>query len=363
MSSKVSEVFELMQALSKMGTECVLETEKVSAENAPHSLLHPWEPDFVEGYNFKCGNHSISLSQLWDAYVAGENILLTGPSGAGKSTIAFHLLDKANEKVRAANRETYAQNQKNSESKPYLPLPYPLAHFSCTKQTRVEQLEGSLTFKMNDDGSREPLIVLGAVTDSWTNGKTLVLEEVDMPLPGVWAAAHQYFDGRTQETCVYINGPKTITKNKRFRVIATSNTLGRGENQTDFAGTEIQNTAFLNRFTYVVHVDYLPMDEELKLIRRRTDLRADVTTMMLSSAVQSRNAHKDNAVDMAITTRDVLSWARECKRNEKRLSTPVTDKSDYWREVVIPSAYPTFLNRVVDQNTREMFDTYLSIRA
>jgi MoxR-like ATPase len=265
-------------------------------------------------------NRKITVNDIRDAYFAGENILLTGPSGCGKSSLAFWLMDEANEPVRIKNRRIFQENTAKSGKNPtpYHSLPYELAHLSCKESTRSEELVGTVTMKINPDGSREPIVVYGAVTDAWIHGKTLIIEEMDFAPPGVWGEAHQFFDGRTQETCIYINGPMVISKHSRFRVMATCNTLGLGENQLEYAGTQVLNRAFLNRFTYIVKMTWLPEDKEVQIVYDKTGIRRDVIGKMVGAATQSRSAHAAGTVDTAITTRDLLSWSRECAREEVR---------------------------------------------
>jgi len=367
-TTKSSEVFKLLAELSKSGTAPSDETQCAEPES---TLVQRWEPEFQDGYKFETvSGKYLTKKQIWDAYVSGEQILFVGPSGCGKSTLAFHLLDEANEPIRERNRKIYAENLAiakggRKEFKPYADLPYQLSHYSCHEATRSEELIGTVRVKVNADGSREAITLRGAVTDAWTAGKTLILEEMDFAPPGVWGETHQFFDMRTNDTEVFINGPERIKKNKRFRVMATANTMGQGENQIEFAGTQVLNRAFLNRFTYVVKISWLPKESEVKLIFVKTGLRQDIIQKMVDAATQSRAAYDAQTSDTTISTRELLAWSRECVRESarhgaddaKKMVTPV-----FWKEIVLPSAYPTFLNRIVDQNTRDMFEKYLSIR-
>lgn len=341
----------------------------VRPEDLSDYHLYPREPEFVDGYKMSLpGGGVLTIDELWDAYRSGENILLVGPSGSGKSTLAFHLLDRANKAVREKNLEAYEEIRKGGKPKEgfrYLDIPYDVAHYSCHEATRSESLIGSLTLKVNRDGSREPVVVYGAVVDAWVNGKTLILEEMDFAPPGVWGETHQFFDGRTNETIVYINGPEKIRKSPRFRVIATANTLGTGENQIEYAGTQVLNRAFMNRFTYIVHVDYMEKGKEIELIHNRTKLRADIAERMVNAATQSRKAHAEGVIDAVITTRDILSWARECVRAQARQekSGMAAGNSDaFWAQLVVPAAGPTFLARISDQSTLDTMRTYLGLR-
>ncbi|TRZ52435.1 MAG: hypothetical protein D4S01_02970 [Dehalococcoidia bacterium] len=376
-----SDLLKLLGQLQNTTPEAVatLEAEMVRCTEPDQYLLHRYEPDFVDGYKLvTLGGHILTLAQIWDAYIAGENIGFVGSSGCGKSTIAFHLLDEANEPTRVKNRAIYAENVKKLKGgakevdlDEYYQLPYNASHISCHEATRSEDLIGSLTIKVDDQGNRVPVEVLGAVTDAWSEqkdndgntiskGKTLIMDELDLCSPGVLGECHQYFDGRTKTARVYLNGPRDLHKGDRFRLLATMNTFGRGENQSEFAGTQILNSAFLNRFTYVIQVPWLELSFEVNLIVKKTQIRTEVAKKMVLAAKQAREAHAQDTVDATITTRDLLSWARETKRAEARHSTQVNDQ-EYWKQYSIPSAYPTFISKLVDPNTRDMFDRYLGL--
>ena len=368
-TTKASDVFKMLELLTKTGSATV-EDARIKEIEPERSLLHPWEPDFMDGYEITLtSGHRITTRQIWDAYVAGENLLFVGPSGCGKSTLAFHLLDKANESVRAKNRDIYQRNielcKKGAPLEGYHPLPYPLSHYSFHEETRSSELVGDVSVKIHEDGSRTPCLVLGSIVEAWINGHTWIGEEIDCAPAGVQAQLHPFIDGRTNDTTVYINGPQRIKKNSKFRVISTANTKGQGENQLEHAGTQVMNRAFLNRFTYVMNVSWLVAEKEEQLVHNRTALRNDVIRKMIGAATQTRKAHDEGVCDTAITTRDIMSWARESRREEKRHGEESAKKmvvDVYWKEIAIPSAYPTFLNRIVDPNTVDKFATYLSIR-
>ena len=381
MSTDTKSVFELLNSL-RSGIAKVEEAVKaddvagpatvaavVMAEPEP-SLIHPLEPNFQEGYEIKTpSGHVITMTDVWNAYVAGENILIVGPTGCGKSSLAFHMLDKANEVTRVANRKVYNENltlaKAGKELKLYHALPYEHVHFSCHEGTRSESLIGTVKVRINDKGDREALVVYGSVVEAWTKGRTLILEEMDFAPAGVWGETHQFFDGRTTETDIFVNGQERITKKNRFRVIATANTLGRGENQMEYAGTQLLNTAFLNRFTYIVKLGWLPATAESKLLQSKAGIISTVADKLIAAATQSRAAYEAQTCDICISTRDLLSWSRECARGELKIGKDIAKKlsmADYWNKIVVPAAYPTFLSRIVDKATLTAFNTYLTLR-
>jgi MoxR-like ATPase len=363
----VQDVMDLLGSLSEAAESIkTIETKKVSVIRPRNDLIDPWEPNFVDGVASKNLDGSIvSLNMIEDAFDSCENIHLVGPSGCGKSTIARAILDRKNAATRAANKKIWVSNQKILEAKPdtkagdlepYAALPYPLAHYSCHQGSRSEELIGNVTIKIDQEGNRTPVEVDGAVTDAWTNGKTLIFEEFDLAPPGVLGELHLFLDGSTQDTTVYINGPRDIQKSPEFRCIGTSNTRGAGEAAMEFAGTQPLNAAFMNRFNYTIQVGWLPEAEEAKLLIAKTEIHGTNVEKMIRVANKLRKAYDEEQVERPVSTRALLAWAREIKRSVarigKRAHASMTDR-EVWTKVAIPSAAPTILNGIADVSSRD----------
>jgi len=328
-------------------SERIPEVELVTAVSPPSHLINRIEPDFIMGYD-------VDTTALWEAYVRGEQIIIAGPTGTGKSSLAYHLLDNANESVRRKNRITFAKNnsvlQKGGTEKDllgYKPIPYEVSYLGCGVGTRIEAVIGTLKFRSTDTG-REPYAVYGAVVDAWVNGKTLIIDELDFASPDIWGELHQFFDGRTNETTIYINGPEVIRKHPKFRVIATANTFGNGENQMEFSGTQLLNTAFLNRFSYKIELDYLKADKEVEAVLKHIGaMDTEALTKMVTIAGKIRTDKKAGVLTRGISTRDLKAWSRECVALDGRLSKNNLqhrkDIRSYWTAVVVPAAKATYL--------------------
>lgn len=339
--SALSDVLSLMKEMKATTAESLRKSVEASVEmihadvKPPSHLIDKWEPDYVEGaiHKMKVGSLEFSITnrEILEAHRAGENVRLVGPSGCGKSATAHYYADENNEPIRKKNREILKENiarrtKDGDKAKllEYNALPYPLVHYNCDEGTRTADVIGDVTVMFDGNGERKPVTVPGCFTQAWTKGATLIFEEDDLAAPGVLGAAHPFLDGRTKSTNVFLNGMTTLHKHPRFRMIATSNSLGDGEAITEYAGTQILNTAYLNRFTYVVLCDYLPTEKEVDLLVGKTDINRDLARKMVDAVGNIRGEYKEKKITKVITTRDLLSWAREIKRIEKRQGRKVT---------------------------------------
>lgn len=388
-STSMEDIFKMVAGLQNVQTPAptapVASAHQIKTADPDPVLFTPWEPDFMAGYQIKTETGKIlSVPHIWDAYVDGEPIILSGPTGSGKSSLAYHLLDIANAKIRKENKVSFLANQKIIKAHiakggaldsvdldqlhAYTLLPYMPAPCLCGPELRTAKLIGDVSIKTDSDtGARFVYTIKGSLLKAWSEGMTWIGEEMDTSPAAVWSESHVFFDGRTKATTVYINGPEEFRKNDRFRVIATMNTLGQGENQQDYAGTQVLNKAFLDRFVYCINLDYLPRDSEITLVHNRTGLRKDIVDKMVLAAQQTRTAASQMPplVDRAISTRNIMAWSRECLRDEKRIKGSgkevPANVHDYWQIIAVHAAYPTFLSKIVDDNTRGMFKQYLSI--
>lgn len=374
MADKAADLLKLLDSIGKLGGKTVsaVADEKVKALRPAKELIQRWRPHFVDGYELKTPSGKINSTRcMWDAVMDGDTVGLSGPTGSGKTSIHFHLMDEANEATRVKNRAIWEENQKRlkdgageEDLEGYEPLPWKIEHLSCKEETRAAELEGDIDLVYDDAGNRRPVVRWGHVTRAWTQGRVLIAEEVDMPNPGVWAGTHQLFDREIEETDIFINGVQHIRRHPKFRALLTMNTLLKGENQEEYAGTQVQNSAWVNRIGYMVVVDYMKAEAETALLVNKYSLDKGLAMRMVAVANKSRDAYKERAkgVEAPITTRDLCAWSREILRAEKRDSITVASPN-HWKDVVVPAAWPTFVCRQPDRATRDMYDTFLNLRA
>ena len=94
-----------------------------------------------------------------------------------------------------------------------------------------------------------------------------------------------------------------------FNIIATDNTKGNGSESGRYIGTNIQNTAFLERFVMCVEHDYPSRPKEVKMLDKYIAYHGinveddKFTDKLCQWAEVTRKSYKDDAIDEMITTR------------------------------------------------------------
>jgi cobaltochelatase CobS len=103
------------------------------------------------------------------------------------------------------------------------------------------------------------------------------------------------------------DGGRLVTPHPYCRIIATANTQGQGD-EFGYQGARTQSMAFLDRFTVWLDVEYLPRNQELKLVKARTpDLDDEYVNQILDYVQEHRKAFVDGEIGQPISPRGVLA--------------------------------------------------------
>jgi len=145
----------------------------------------------------------------------------------------------------------------------------------------------------------------GALPIAMRAGATLLVDEVDYAPPHILAVFNSVLEGSRQlfveETA------ETIVAAPGFMIMTTGNTAGKGDTNGNYTGTEVLNTAFLDRFPVCVAMDYLAADIELTMLKDRNPT-ADVTKVkqLVSFANEVRDSFKKGNVSITLSTRKLI---------------------------------------------------------
>jgi cobaltochelatase CobS len=176
-------------------------------------------------------------SDILQAWELNEKVLCYGPTGAGKSSLIEQLCAR-----------TYR----------------PFVRVNCTGDMDSSMIFGQLTAK---DGST--IWVDGAATEAVKYGAVFAWDEWDVTPPEISMGLQWLLEDDGKLFLKEMPGStkdKQIIPHKDFRLVAIGNTQGQGDDTGAHAGTNVQNSATLDRFGTAVFVDYLPAAVEEKII-------------------------------------------------------------------------------------------------
>lgn len=253
------------------------------SENTPtldtSYVLPPWAMDVFKWYQL----HSESAENLW----------ISGPTGCGKTALVRWLAASLNVEL-----------------------------FEITGNSRLEfpdlvgqwVLQGDKGMQWSD----------GPLTAAMRRGAWLVINEVDLLDPGTLAGLNTVLDGG----CLTIpeHSSEVVRPAQGFAIVATANTNGAGDETGMYAATLRQNIALMDRFS-VVMADYIPAAvEEMVLSTAASSLPEPTRKLMVRVANDVRALFRDGQLDVTMSVRTSLRWARlaVAYAKSKRGSSPLS---------------------------------------
>jgi len=202
------------------------------------------------------------------------------------------------------------------------------------KSTHIEQVAARLnwpTVRVNLDGHITRLDLVGrdaiAVQDGqqvtefregilpWSLQRpvALVFDEFDAGRPDVMFVIQRILEQDGKFTLLDQN--KVLNPHPWFRLFATSNTIGLGNLEGLYHGTQLLNQAQIDRWNIVARLDYLPTEEECQIVLGRVpELRGrgdGVATVeaMVRVAQMTRVGFRAGDISTLMSPRTSIHWA------------------------------------------------------
>ena len=232
------------------------------------------------------------LSSLLD----NDRILLVGPTGSGKSSLIAQLAARLN---------------------------WPVRRINLHGETSVSDFLGTHKARGGDVFYQH-----GILPTAMREGHMLILEELDAATPEILFVLQGVLEEGGTLT-IADNAGELITPHPEFRLVATANTLGVGDESGLYTGTSVLNASHLDRWTTVFQVGYLSAKEEAAVIRDKVpDLANSLVDSLVKLANAVRKAVEEDELYTTFSTRRLLALAGKTRSLglEKALEVTVLNK-------------------------------------
>lgn len=277
--------------------------------------VHPHVPVKDEDYVFD----SETLVPTLLAITHGRIPWLKGHTGTGKTTLV---------------EQVYAR------------LNLPLFRLNLDSDITRGELVGREVLRTDGDGNTVTEFVDGIIPMAMQQPCGLLLDEIDASRPDLGFILQRLTEGKG--FMLLEDGGRTIAPHPHFRMFATANTNGRGDESGLYSGTRALGTAFVNRFKPYIEVDYMSEDEEAQLIQEKVPtIEASDARAIAGYATEHRVAFKQADVTLACSPRDTMAFASSVVEYKRCFG----DKSDY-----IGLAFKHSILNAADSDDRQVLD-------
>jgi len=140
------------------------------------------------------------------------------------------------------------------------------------------------------------------------SGAVLVMDEFDHAPAECSSIIHSVME-KGGKLLITANHGEVIEPHENFRIVATSNTLGYGDESSLYANAKVQDAALMSRFDVVFPVEWMDKSNEIKLLRKKTGVDRKAAEAIVALANETRRFAGDTILN-PIDLRQTLSWAQ-----------------------------------------------------
>jgi cobaltochelatase CobS len=140
----------------------------------------------------------------------------------------------------------------------------------------------------------------------------LIFDEYDAGRPDVMFVIQRILEREGKFTLTDQN--RVISPHPSFRLFATANTVGLGNLNGLYHGSQKLNHAQIDRWNIVATLNYLPVDEEIAIVQARVPgKQRELVRAMVAVAELTRKGFAAGDVSTLMSPRTVITWAENCE--------------------------------------------------
>ena len=196
------------------------------------------------------------------------------------------------------------------------------------KSTHIEQVAARLNWpclRINLDGQITRMDLIGKDVIILADGKqitrfqeglipwslqrpvALIFDEYDAGQPDVMFVIQRMLEREGRLTLLDQN--RVINPNPAFRIFATSNTVGLGNWNGLYQGTQLLNHGQMDRWDIVAALNYLELEEEKKILLAKVPELSDAQAKaMIGLANLTRDGFAAGDISTLMSTRTLITW-------------------------------------------------------
>lgn len=199
------------------------------------------------------------------------------------------------------------------------------------KSTHIEQVAARLNWpcvRVNLDGHISRLDLVGRDVIAIREGRqvtefqegmipwalqrpvALIFDEFDAGRPDVMFVIQRILERNGKFTLLDQN--RVISPHPAFRLFATANTVGLGNLNSLYHGTQVLNQAQVDRWNIVTTLNYLAATDEVRIVLAQVPSfgnREDVVKSMVAVADLTRKGFAAGDISTVMSPRTVITWA------------------------------------------------------
>jgi len=201
-----------------------------------------------------------------------------------------------------------------------------VGHTGCGKSSLIEQMAariGQPCLRVNMNGQTtigdfvglytvkggETVWVDGALPLAMRNGYWLIIDELGFAESAILSVLNYVLEPNGKLT-LKEKGHEIVEPHANFRLFATDNAAGcMSDYRSLYQGTNLMNEAFMDRWR-VYHVDYLPAEEEAKVLAASVPrMTIKIATHLVKVANMVREAFRKEEISCTFSLRRLIDWS------------------------------------------------------
>lgn len=231
------------------------------------SFTHPDVPAIDETYHFR----KDLVDSLAYSITTNERVWLHGHTGTGKSSLVDQVAAR---------------------------LGYPVVRVNFDGEISRMDLIGREVLRQ-EDGTTVSQFVDGIIPNAMQRPCILLLDEIDFVRTEVSYVLQRLLE-TNGELIITEDGGRRVKADPMFRIVATANTQGHGNETGHYPGARTQSAAFLDRFTVWGEVKYLNRDQIAAMTGNTT----------IAAYYQEHTiAFLDGQIDLPLSPRGLMAWS------------------------------------------------------